>query len=206
MESNQSLAKVSAAEARRFLKELVNLQATPGAERRIKRRFKKFLPFEQNKTVIDMKSVDARDVVRTDHVAGSVEMSIEYNWVLACRDALRVVWETRDAQEKIWGLICLREHVARPLGFSLLSVTGPPPPTAFDQAVLYLLTPNVRTRQCKNPDCAAPYFFAMRRNQKYCSGDCLSPVQRAYKRRWWQEHGDEWRRKRNEKSKRRKKK
>lgn len=47
-------------------------------------------------------------------------------------------------------------------------------------------------RVCLNPECPARYFIARRRSQKFCSDKCAEPAQRAYKRRWWNEHGVEW--------------
>jgi hypothetical protein len=67
------------------------------------------------------------------------------------------------------------------------------PPRPFEQALTYLLNSAKRMRHCKNPECPAPYFFADRRNQKYCSEVCALPEQRAFKRRWWQQNGKKWR-------------
>lgn len=50
-----------------------------------------------------------------------------------------------------------------------------------------------RMRYCANPHCAAPHFIAKRRSQKYCSDACSIPAQREFKKAWWDEHGDEWR-------------
>lgn len=63
-----------------------------------------------------------------------------------------------------------------------------------------------RMRYCQNPGCPAPYFIAQRRSQRYCSGVCAQPAQREFKRRWWGEHGEDWRkaRKASEKKSQRK--
>lgn len=45
-------------------------------------------------------------------------------------------------------------------------------------------------RRCKNPDCPAPRFIALRKNQFYCSSDCAGLIA---KRRWWAAHGEKWR-------------
>jgi hypothetical protein len=42
-----------------------------------------------------------------------------------------------------------------------------------------------RLAYCRNPACAAPYFVAKRKDQKYCSARCAAPAARAAKRRWW---------------------
>jgi hypothetical protein len=50
-----------------------------------------------------------------------------------------------------------------------------------------------RMKYCPNPSCAAPYFIAKRRSQKYCCDTCALPSQREFKRQWWAEHGNAWR-------------
>src|SRR5439155_2108676 len=51
-----------------------------------------------------------------------------------------------------------------------------------------------RTRKCQNPTCSAPYFLASRRDQKFCNEQCSRLVAN---RRWWDQHGAEWRREHN---------
>ena len=41
---------------------------------------------------------------------------------------------------------------------------------------------------CRNPSCPAPYFFASRRDQLYCSNACAGPAKKAAKLKWWHEH------------------
>jgi hypothetical protein len=52
-----------------------------------------------------------------------------------------------------------------------------------------------RFRRCENPTCPASYFIAKRRSQKYCSEVCAGHGQRELKRKWWNEYGEEWRKK-----------
>jgi hypothetical protein len=47
-----------------------------------------------------------------------------------------------------------------------------------------------RTRKCQNPTCTSPYFLASRKDQKFCNEKCSRLVAN---RRWWDEHGAEWR-------------
>jgi hypothetical protein len=42
---------------------------------------------------------------------------------------------------------------------------------------------------CRNNRCPARYFFARRRDQRFCSPECAWPAQKAAKLRWWNEHG-----------------
>lgn len=52
-------------------------------------------------------------------------------------------------------------------------------------------------RHCQNPDCPAPRFIARRKDQVYCSSDCAGLIA---KRRWWAKHGEQWRRRRTQKT------
>jgi hypothetical protein len=40
-------------------------------------------------------------------------------------------------------------------------------------------------RYCGNPDCAAPYFIAKRKDQRYCGEECASPAKKDAKLRYW---------------------
>jgi len=50
-----------------------------------------------------------------------------------------------------------------------------------------------RLRKCAAPDCDSPYFVARHLRQKYCSDKCAQWAQKTWKKKWWEEHGDEWR-------------
>lgn len=53
---------------------------------------------------------------------------------------------------------------------------------------------------CKNSElggtpggeCSTPYFLKYRPQQEFCSEECAKPRQRETKRRWWDDHGEEW--------------
>ena len=71
------------------------------------------------------------------------------------------------------------------------------------QASLYaLLKCSHLAKVCARPGCAAPYFVARRGTQQYCSTDCADVMQDEWRRRWWKEKGNEWRRKRKRRNKR----
>jgi hypothetical protein len=76
-------------------------------------------------------------------------------------------------------------HLAFMARLSLLEV----PLTPFDAAMFHLQTQLTdKIRRCPNPTCPAPYFFATKRAQKFCSTPCAEPAQREAKRRWWSEN------------------
>ncbi len=66
----------------------------------------------------------------------------------------------------------------------------------FAQVLLRAVDVADRMRRCLNPACPAPYFIGRRRSQRYCSDACALPAQREFKRIWWREHGNNWRRRR----------
>jgi hypothetical protein len=66
-----------------------------------------------------------------------------------------------------------------------------------DYVWLSLLQYSRQLAVCGNREngCPAPYFIRKKPNQKFCSDACALPAQREFKRRWFREHGEEWRRK-----------
>jgi len=76
-----------------------------------------------------------------------------------------------------------------------LRIRLPPPrePLPVERAFEYLLKHHNRTSYCQNPDCSAPYYFAKRHTQRYCSTVCSQYGLKETKRRWWSEHGADWR-------------
>lgn len=64
----------------------------------------------------------------------------------------------------------------------------------FQRALYLLFRESWRARICER--CEAPYI-ASRESQRYCSTDCSEEMQREVKRKWWAEHGREWREQRS---------
>jgi len=59
----------------------------------------------------------------------------------------------------------------------------------FQEAIYLLLMNSSRIKVCQNSECPSPYFIATRTTQKYCSPDCLRPIQKQSKLRWWNRVG-----------------
>jgi hypothetical protein len=78
------------------------------------------------------------------------------------------------------------------------------PRTEFQRAVYTLFRRSALARVCGNPDCPARYFVAKKATQRYCSEKCAEVFQKEWKRKWWAERGNEWRRGRKQKKTRRK--
>ncbi len=191
----RTLANIPGDQLKDFLYELVNLMDGSEAVERFETRYAQFLPWansEGQTVVID--SIDFGDAS-----SGSQMVRTGYDPLFLLRDQLREIWATADLETKEWRIFLFRGDLT--MTGSFLVATGPPPPSPFQQAVLYLLKHAAETRRCHNADCSSPYFFARRISQKYCSEDCARPAQRRYKRQWWQRHGGVWRQKRVHKSK-----
>ena len=65
----------------------------------------------------------------------------------------------------------------------------------FQRALYLLFLESWKARVCEK--CSAK-FIARRVAQKYCSIECSGSMQRELKQKWWAEHGEKWRRQRNE--------
>ena len=131
-------------------------------------------------------------------------------YFIRARLAYHVEMESlRDAIENMSGHQDVREiseQVVRPTG-SVPSVKTDPrdemqfafligllllpevPLTSFEAAMFHLQTQLADSlRRCPNPTCPAPYFFATKKGQKFCSTVCAAPAQRESKRKWWREN------------------
>lgn len=71
----------------------------------------------------------------------------------------------------------------------------PPQELPIEKAFDYLVKHHNRARYCLNAECPAPYFFASRHSQRYCSEVCAQSGERETKRKWWAKHGAAWRKK-----------
>jgi len=187
---------------RGFLTELANLGDGDEAVFRFYSRFRDMLPEPANlESTILQYAVRSKLPLPSGAQTGQM---IRKSWYRPLRNWIRSVWLARDERTKRWllyplldaemyvsegrapwlsNLYFLEAHIDVQLG----------PPRPFEQALTYLLNSAKRTRRCKNTECPAPYFFADRRNQKYCSEVCALPEQRVFKRRWWQQNGKKWR-------------
>jgi hypothetical protein len=67
------------------------------------------------------------------------------------------------------------------------------PQTKIQGAFYYLFQHSNLAKICGNTGCARRFFIGKRPNERYCSDTCFAAAQRAAKRDWWEEHGEEWR-------------
>jgi hypothetical protein len=67
--------------------------------------------------------------------------------------------------------------------------------------LLYSIPTNrLRICRCELSDCPQRYFVARHLGQRYASPSCAETAQRKWKSEWWADHGDHWRKKRQERT------
>src|SRR5271157_3906689 len=114
---------------------------------------------------------------------------------------LRKGWDAPTLREREWYFgdaesLAQYMHSEKPEGWTtdyapwiVYRFSDPPArATALEAVFYYLRRRIVDARHCGNPDCLAPYFFATKKGQKYCSEECAAPAQRASKLKWWNEN------------------
>ena len=202
----QTLAKVAPKQLERFLVELANLQMDIDAVKRFRERFAAFVPPHDEEWLASILEKDLVVAVQIHKFPDiTPEEMGESAWVSTLKLMLRDLWTEPDSRQKEWGVFAFRyalykwgDHSLK--GDDLFKILYDPakrfrvpPPTPFELALSYLVKAGDRARYCANPECPAPYFFVTRKNQRYCSEICAAPAQRELKRKWWAEHGEEWR-------------
>jgi hypothetical protein len=173
-----------------FVAELVNLSlGGPRSDAAFVKRFPDFGLLESRiVTVYD----SPREV--------ALKLSVPY-----LHQIFRAIWIEPDAKIRQWGAMILRvewceKRFPDRLYFheqdGVLRIAPPPPETGIERALEFLLRQHHQTRYCPNRECPAPYFFAKKHSQRYCSEDCAQTAERETKRKWWTENGPAWRKKR----------
>ncbi len=115
------------------------------------------------------------------------------NLLFLLRSMVQSIWRAPNAREREFRAWTFHKLFLDKGAIRFLAAPGVfdhvAPPSPFEQSLLYLLKAADRARYCGNPNCVAPYFFAKRRSQKYCSDACSQPAQREFKQQWWLEVG-----------------
>lgn len=208
VKQSQTLAVLSSSNLEQFLVELVNLSDDSAAVKRFVKRFANYGVADQRvvRAVFHLPDDFPFEKVSTmpfeeflrEYQATKREAIVPY-----LRNIFRATWHEPDSKVREWAWAILRTDLAR-VSFSsqylqLVDQSGqirlpkPPPLLPLETAFEFLLRHYNRVRHCPNPDCPAPYFFAKRHTQRYCSEKCAQNGERATKRKWWAEHGTEWR-------------
>jgi hypothetical protein len=209
----QNLADVSDAKAKQFLLELANLSEDRVLDHQtvaiFESRYAEIIPGKWRHFPPKPPPVNPR------FKSGLLELIDQRNIFLSTpsfRDALRALWLAPDFRTKEWGVFRLIDQAVivdthpvdgmLPATFNIVDghVAPLPPSTALEGCLRYLLRNAQTTVVCANSECPAPFFFASRKSQKYCSPDCALPAQRSYKRKWWANNGKQRRAQRAKRS------
>jgi hypothetical protein len=207
VDGTQTLAPVSAGQAQRFMEALANLRDDSKGVEQFQKQFAPMLaglPDFWPTRVENLRVVPGRPVrVMVEFPPESQpvgEMPTEEdlahhaavklgNLLFFLRSMVQSIWvapNVREREFRVWTFhkVFLDRGAIRFLATpGVFDHVAPPPP--FEQAFLNLLKVADRARYCGNPECTAPYFFAKRRSQKYCSDACSQPAQREFKQQWW---------------------
>ena len=225
MTRNKNLASFRPARFEEFLIELTNLNMSGPDVTRFVRRFTDFDLFnEELFSALFTKPIKTRLLAPPIYPLACIEEDedpVHKVVIPYLRALLRATWTEPNRRTREWAWMIFRFELARcwaPGGDQYLSLWNknvtwlgedvqtvrlpePPEPVPCERAFDYLLTHHNRARYCQNPICPAPYFFARRHTQRYCCEKCAQGGQKESKRKWWAEHGSDWR-KRNVKENR----
>ena len=198
---------ITRARAERFILELANVHPSKDAVDRLLNKFPEFFPDLDDPGVVAAIHKEPyrrliRDVERQLQLAPEQSPKVAFVFFLSY-SLLQEIWNAPEEWTAYWKILAtllLYNNLSRPRS----GVAGtpddplaPPPWTPFTVAMTYLSLILERTRRCKNPSCKAmPFFFARKKGQEYCSDACAAEAQREYKRKWWAEHGKQWRKER----------
>jgi hypothetical protein len=190
--NSRTLARVKASQAKRFLIELANLVPDGKSVSRFQTCCGEMMPRKLSL------SVGRKTTLLNVVFDGNIKVPIE---IFMLQNGLRNIWRAKDPRTKAWGVFRVIDEIemqrANPpslislgaLSWSHSQIMALPAPSAFEQAMEYLRKHGHLAQVCAYTECPAPYFFAIRRSQKYCSAKCAEPSQRQFKCQWWAKHG-----------------
>jgi hypothetical protein len=190
---NQILGLISARTAEEFLTDLANLHG-PGS-------WPDIPATESEWKSLDRELGDGmrRMQHRYPNFLGNTSIDIT-----TLRDFLRRAWQATDPRAREWWCFQIREAYMRKVRLeNRVALEGEeavfdffprdedlmpdvPPITAFEAALFHFQHQAKRARRCRNLECPAPYFFASKKNQKFCDTSCSQPARRESNRIWWQ--------------------
>lgn len=113
----------------------------------------------------------------TDQIVMFLSKCVQQAWVAP--DPRTREWKTFVLRVQVWGLL-----LPDRLGGWEGNLPADPPRLPLDMALAYLQNKGHLARRCALDDCFCPYFFATRKNQKFCTAECAAPSKRAAKRLW----------------------
>lgn len=211
MRIRQYLAAISNLRAKKFLLDLANLSDESlndpkrGLVTAFEKRYSDILPLKWQFFAMKEKAEEASRTARVGSLLWATGGNAVFVDTDALREAVRAIWVAPDNRTKEWGVFRLIDAAqisetnpppdTWPATFNIKfgCVAPIPPPTPFEHCMRYLLGQGSRAAVCQHAGCPGHYFFASRKNQKFCSPECALPAQRAFKRKWWAKNGRRWR-------------
>jgi hypothetical protein len=171
--SGTLLGVIGRKKAERMLVDLVNLNGGDGEVKAFLSQYPEF-----SRPLLDTPEEQALMAI------AFVRMGLANAWADK-NDLWKFDWHLRDTIE--WYRIAAGDPIDRRI-LSTEPKRTIPKPTPFEAAILHFRQNAVRARRCAAPTCTAPFFFAGKQGQKYCSERCGAPVKLESKRRWWNEN------------------
>ena len=113
------------------------------------------------------------------------------------RDGLRNLWQSKDEFTAVWMFFRLQNVMHSRIevrGDSERTLQPPSVQVPIHQALRWVRQHFTKLRKCRNRKCPRPLFVAAA-NQRFCMKACADTEQKRLKRQWWNEHGEEQRRK-----------
>jgi hypothetical protein len=113
----------------------------------------------------------------------------EREWFFQDAESFSRHLTAKDVDKGLWGTS--HESPKSPdyvYGVTYHFIKPPAQPSPLEAVFHYLWQHMEHALHCANPECPAPYFFATKKNQKYCSPECAEPARRASKLRWWNDN------------------
>jgi hypothetical protein len=189
--------RITPAQARDFLSSLANLRDDTKDIMQFAKEFAYILP-RVEEPLFRKELLEGSDlplIVRENLPWSTIGEKGTPRWLVIIRDGIRNVWRAPDIRTRELVLYRLIDAAiieqaypanSHPVFWSHSGPMTPmPPPTPFEQAIEFLRKHVRRLACCASSDCPTPFFFNVRRSQKYCSEDCALPSQREFKRAWW---------------------
>jgi hypothetical protein len=204
------LATVSPLRAERFLWDLANLSddafedfATK-ALTNFEKRYGDILPSQWNLAVRQKELNAAQEAATPGSLLSLIDPTTNATSP-DLRNAVRHIWVSPDRRTREWQAFRLIDMAGIKGGY-LPTDNNPrskydpmeawwqcsdliPPLTPLEHCLRHLISKGSKATVCQNKQCRSPYFFAIRKSQKYCSERCALPAQRAFKLAWWNRTG-----------------
>jgi len=131
--------------------------------------------------------------------------------ILSFRDQLRILWRREKVEDSFVPIHAWLEHLRMKrqqtwlVGSNSDGTYTVEPNYAILPLALALAISRWQTKMglCENPGCQQKYFLKGRITQRFCDRElCAAYGQRQHKLKWWNEHGETWKRSRAPRSKR----